>query len=441
MKKTITILLALAMILVMIPSFASAADTVTKGVSFHCNDAASDGNGRVWPVNAYPNGENNSITPELDLERVDSTVFALISKEYECPACGSVDWITFSNKKGDLTGNNVQLYHPGTTPPPVVESGIIATDYVTLTTYTEKILNVWQKEVTPYEEWTQYISEAYSSVTATYADYKDKIIIDPKNGKVTVKTGEKVIVPNSNHFTYAAIDPEELITGVDLALVVGNKLDKVGEASVKINADGKLELTVDGAWKSTFGFVAFNDSFTIPKNGNIHSDKLFGGHGSNYTTVLPAAGKDGKIYIYIHFESLQLKIGAPVLTKEWTEEGENFLREDKSKSRTDSATEQLFGITYAIYDGADDVTAKALALDPGFYNVVFFDPYKECDCTDACDETCKYVEFNVEVVAGVDTEVNYEAAYTVNAAPVVKNVYLRDIVNDVVIINKTAVKK
>jgi len=332
MKRTLSFILALAMMLSLaLPAFADSdlpqyytdsdgIDHVLCNVGFHHD-------GRV-----RPDGWTKDLV--LDLIRIDDINWRLVSEDFVCPICGSFEWISQSNQNGVFNGKNIQLWHPGEAGPKFSSLEINTSAIMNLETATN--YEIWQKYFTPHRKDIQWVSEAYSSVTATYANYLDKLDINAKNGKVTEKKNEKVIVPNSNHFTYAAFTLADLQAGVDLALVVGNKLDYVGAASIIVNADGKLELTIDDEiYSAKWGFVAFNDSFAIPKNGNIHSDKLFGGHASNYVYDLPAAGKDGKIYIYVHFDSLQFAYELEKGAEKWVEKYEEFI---KTKTVTNKET-------------------------------------------------------------------------------------------------------
>lgn len=124
-------------------------------------------------------------------------------------------------------------------------------------------------------------------------------------GSVTATNNYKtpLVVPGSNHFTYAKLKVADLQDGVALDLVVGNKIEKVGTAFVQI-IDGKLVITVNGdVYQSKVGAVAYT-TLPTPKNGNIHSLKEFS-HNNQLTINLPAADKDGYIYLYVHFDTLQ----------------------------------------------------------------------------------------------------------------------------------------
>jgi len=108
MKKVLTVLVALAMVLsISIPVMASANTLEWKdGFGFHCNNAK--GNGKVTT------GAEKAI---VTLERVGtSTVWDLVTSVDDaivCPSCARVDWVTFSNKNGVINGKNIQVNHSG----------------------------------------------------------------------------------------------------------------------------------------------------------------------------------------------------------------------------------------------------------------------------------------------------------------------------------------
>jgi len=160
------------------------------------------------------------------------------------------------------------------------------------------------------------VSAVYSSVTATNAGNVPAILagLNPKNGNPFY--GDKknadtpFVVPNSNHFVFAQLDRAALADGVVLQLLVGNKYDIVGTATVKL-ADGNLVISVDKMASGSIGAVAFNKE-PVFSNGNIHSQKAadlakFGAltgfnHDGKMTIPCPAGDT---IYLYIHFDSLQ----------------------------------------------------------------------------------------------------------------------------------------
>ena len=122
--------------------------------------------------------------------------------------------------------------------------------------------------------------QSYSSVTATN---------DVKN---------PLVVPVSNHFTYAQLSRDALEKGVTLDLVVGNKIDLVGKIFVQL-VDGEIVITFDGG-KGSYGAAAFN-VLPEPSNGNIHSMDGFK-HNSPGTIACPAGDT---IFLYIHFDNVK----------------------------------------------------------------------------------------------------------------------------------------
>ena len=169
---------------------------------------------------------------------------------------------------------------------------------------------------------------AYGSVTATTPNQwglkTDPNVIAAKNGNA-IHTKDKLnplVVPNSNHFTYAKLCRQDLANGVELVMVVGNKFDNVGKAFVQL-VGGQLAITIING-KGAFSAIAFGgttsaDNFAkgnFPKNGNIHSQKAADlekagavkgqecknnnnvKFGSETVTIPCPDGKD--IYLYIH---------------------------------------------------------------------------------------------------------------------------------------------
>lgn len=129
-------------------------------------------------------------------------------------------------------------------------------------TTTKYFKEMFERERTPYKT----ISEGYGSVTAT---------------NVGVKTN---IVANANHFTYAKLSKADLVEGVVLDMVVGNKINVCGSAFVKL-VNGKLEITINDTYKSSFGAVAFDGFIPVTKNGNIHSMGIFNHNGVNVIDI------------------------------------------------------------------------------------------------------------------------------------------------------------
>ena len=160
----------------------------------------------------------------------------------------------------------------------------------------------------------QKLGPSYGSVTATNAGNVPLILagLNPKNGNPYY--GDKkekdtpFVVPNSNHFVYAAFCRADLEDGVWLDMVVGNKYEIVGKAFVQL-VDGNLVITLEG--KGSFGATAFN-KLPVPKNGNIHSQKEadlknFGattGFTHNNVAVLPCPAGN-TIWLYIHCDTWQ----------------------------------------------------------------------------------------------------------------------------------------
>ena len=164
------------------------------------------------------------------------------------------------------------------------------------------------------------LSPAYGSVTATNAGNVPAILagLNPKNGNPLFdkkdpenpKVSTPFVVPNANHFTFAKFTLGQLKEGVELDMVVGNKYEIVGAATVKL-VDGKIEITFNNLAKGSFGAVAFS-SLPQPSNGNIHSQKekdlqawgAVTGFNSDSKTIIPLpknVAKDGDfIYLYIH---------------------------------------------------------------------------------------------------------------------------------------------
>ena len=174
-------------------------------------------------------------------------------------------------------------------------------------------------------------SPTYKSVTLTNFGYI--AAFDPKNNKFLPKESDVNIVANSNHFTYAKLNVDDLKEGVELPLsmVVGNKIEQIGTASVKM-VDNQLVITIDGVVdQSKFGAVAFRGFMPNVKNGNIHSLNFFSHNnkyvvdildfnafqstdkkGANYdkdwADMTKNAGNDGYIYLYVHFDTLILDL-------------------------------------------------------------------------------------------------------------------------------------
>jgi len=393
---------------------------------FHCGTYG--GNGRVW-ISNYVKGEWH------EFEYAGDNTWTLLSEDFVCPECGSNEWVSYSNKSGVPNGKNIQLKHPGAPDPEPEPSGIIVNDEVYLTTITETIVQKWQRELTPFKTITQLYSQ-FESTTLSNA-------------------GNPKVVTNSNHFCYAVLSKAELENGpIALELFNGNKLNVVGTASASL-VDGQIVVDFDDVLSSTYGIVAFDGFMPVVKNGNIHSVGIFKTGRGNAVTPLTlnsyqssdkkAADYDkdwaeitknvpqnnDNIYLYMHANPIKFDKGIVESEIEWIVTKDYELQFDQVV-KTSEVTEKVFGVTYAIYDAeGEDVTEDAADLEPGFYTVVFYDPYID-----------EYVTFeNIEVVEGIDTEITYEAEYSEVAAPIIITKYLPDIENELVIVNKSVAVK
>lgn len=87
---------------------------------FHCNTFG--GNGRVW-VKAYDDKYEAAKKAKdkgvwEDFIYIGDNAWLLDTDEYECPNCGSKQWLSYSNKSGVPDGKNIQLTHYVPPPPP-----------------------------------------------------------------------------------------------------------------------------------------------------------------------------------------------------------------------------------------------------------------------------------------------------------------------------------
>jgi len=319
----------------------------------------------------------------------------------------------------------------------------------TLKTITKNIKEFWQREMTPYQTVTQYISQEYSSVTATTTGQFEEIKYDTK-GKVS--NPDTVVVKNSNHFTYAKLSVAALAEGpVPLTLVVGNGIDKVGAGSVTLQ-NGKLELTFDDFYgKYSYGAVAF--SFTPnAKNGNIHSfdsfshnnnkivniyettefqssDKKLSAYDKDWTTIVNGQ-KDSKdyIYLYVHFATVQFDRGTVESAIEWKETKAYEFKFDKVIQK--DVVESDLVITFTVFnDAGDDVTDKCDKLDAGEYTVTYYIDGEEVSSK------------KVTVTAGETATSSCSIVEKTYTDPVIHRKNLPDIEKDLVIIKKTVTVK
>lgn len=306
-------------------------------------------------------------------------------------------------------------------------SGIEISQEVMVTTINHKTTQEWQGEMTPYQTVTQYVSPTYGSVTATTAAQLGGLKL-AKNGSPEKKGNEGVIVANSNHFTYAKLNAADLAAGVELQLVVGNKIEPVGTGTVKIE-DGKLAISFEGDfYTAKFGAVAASAPFA-PKNGNVHSEKIFS-HNNASLINMPAADANGYIYLYIHFDNLTYDLGIEKSEVEWVVTKEPVIVWEETID-IPVGPEQEF-IPVKIFDAADievDETTWS-DLEPGMYTVVFYDRHVEGG----------QVVIPVQVVKGETIKVEYKASYEVGGETTTERIDLPFVKNDLVITYKTVVK-
>ncbi|MCL2164871.1 MAG: VWA domain-containing protein [Oscillospiraceae bacterium] len=312
-----------------------------------------------------------------------------------------------------------------------------------LTTNISTKIEIWQREITPYRLDYQYISSGYSSVTATTPSQlalKD-LFINPKNGNLDSKHAKfnDLVVKNANHFTFAKLPVAELAAGgVDLVLVVGNKIDEIGTGKAFINADGKLELEFDDLNSYKFGAVAFT-KLLEPKNGNIHSEKVFS-HNNVAVLDLPPADAGGFIYLYVHFDSLELDLGYEEGISEWEETIEHKVGERFEDTTT--GPDPLY-VSVAVYL-CDDLDCDCSTcppiynftnLPPGTYKVVFTVYNDDGTVREEAAEL-------VVIVTGVDTVVNFSRDYVDDIEVGGPREYVvPDIVNPLVVVVKVVTKK
>ena len=322
----------------------------------------------------------------------------------------------------------VPIYDSGTFDNKAIKLGglVVKPAVAELTIWTQKYIEIYERERSPYK----YVSQGYGSVTATNAGVKTNI------------------VANSNHFTFAKLLKTDLAKGIALDLVVGNKVDTCGSAFVKL-VDGKLEITIDDVYKSSFGAVAFDGFIPTVKNGNIHSTGIFG-HASNgaastidvydtgsfqskdkkganydkdWADITKNVKTDDKyIYLYLHGDfTFDLTASAnpgdgyeyckannwwwgPWSAPKWTGEDE-VVGERSSESKeivldiavtvTDADGTEIYSGTFAAPDGPDIAIE---GLKPGTYTVAWSWEYPGGDPAYGLDSE------DVEVIAGKVTD-------------------------------------
>ena len=328
-------------------------------------------------------------------------------------------------------------------PPPTASPCLVIPAKIALTTTTQNIVQQWQREMALCQTITQYISKEYNNVTATNAG-NSYLLKRGANNSPEKKGNEAIIVPNSNHFTYATLNLAELKAGkaYELELVVGNKLDVIGAAIVAF-MNGNLVLKFGSLYNFKFGAVAFTNLTGVPNHGNIHSmnkEKDLQNLGTvadrfehDNELVIPCPDAD-TIYLYIHFDNFTYDLGA-----EESEVERKVMKDYELKfEKVIKVDEEAEFITHIItvYDAGgkvvDEISTRFYAdMEPGTYTIVYYDPY--------IDEEFKEV---VKVIAGKITYSDgYFAEYFENAAPIINRSNLPDIENPLVIIKKMVVVK
>ncbi|MDR0206999.1 MAG: hypothetical protein LBI45_07065 [Bacteroidales bacterium] len=139
----------------------------------------------------------------------------------------------------------------------------------------------WQPQIIPLggitPTTTTITGPSWGTVTALASDDYTEWVNLPLSSKFDKKNNPiniKYIVPNANHFTCAKLTRTQLEEGVELTLVVDNKVDKVGTAVVKLNqTTGMIDITINKINEQAckFGVLAFTNLAGTPNNGNIHS--------------------------------------------------------------------------------------------------------------------------------------------------------------------------
>ncbi|MCL1790492.1 MAG: hypothetical protein FWG40_03895 [Peptococcaceae bacterium] len=283
---------------------------------------------------------------------------------------------------------------------------------VELTITLEKIIENWQREITPYRENTQWLSPSYSSVTATTEDQL---------------AANESIVKNSNHFTFAKLNVTDLLAGesIPLTLVEGNKLDKVGEGSVIYNG-GKLEVSFNDAFSAAkFGVLASDTEFA-PTNGNVHSQNDFN-HNNKAVLDLTLDAETDVIYLYVHFDNLKFDYGINIgegEPREW-EDVKEYKVDEKSVSKT--LEPRSINVDIMVYDSEGNLVEEDTwnQLQPGTYQATFtyYNPIDKVSVVETED---------FEIVAGETTVVDFSESFaqTIDLGSVIK--WLPDITNELV---------
>ncbi|MCL1809624.1 MAG: hypothetical protein FWG42_07675 [Clostridiales bacterium] len=398
---------------------------VVSGGKFYGNTAENDGGG-IWAahetldkvsVGAGAAFSDNSARRSYGRSPADDLLYAA---QIQC-----TQW-TAPLTQGYNNFDISYSYEATIIPPEVVQN-------VTVTTVNTKTVEIWQGEMTPYQTITQYSGANHGSVTVTTPAQLalKELFINPKNGNLDNKHKQfnDLVVKNSNHFTFAKLAVADLKNGgAELVLVVGNKIDTVGTGKAFINSAGKLELSFGVSISSSkFGAVAFTNLLE-PKNGNIHSDKVFS-HDNKTVLNMPAADKNGYIYLYVHFDSLKYNSYTEESAVVWkvTKEPEIIWTE------TFTSYEEPLPVVvpFKVFDADSNEVDEAAWANPtpGLYTVVFYDPY----LTDPVKKV-------VEVVYNEALVVEYVANHEVPGSNTVKRIDLPFLEKDLVITRKTGGK-
>ena len=259
----------------------------------------------------------------------------------------------------------------------------------------------------------------------------------------------------ANHFTFATLTMAGLQNGLELDLVVGNKVDVVGKATVKY-VDGNLVLEffpldkqlgerdfVKDFMKFNFGAVAFT-IMDAPNNGNIHSMKEADlikklgaqtgfAHDNKYTIPCPSVTcETTPIYLYIHFDNVTFDLGTEESAVEWkvTTPWHKVSEEVINTNSVDSSVEVSWVVYFSDEEGTlgEEFMGDLDKMDSGYYAVVF------------TDEKDGGENVLVQVLANDTVEAKYFAEYSEDAGPTIIRKG-RTIHNELVIINKTVVVK
>ena len=103
------------------------------------------------------------------------------------------------------------------------------------------------------------------------------------------------VIPGfGNHFCYVKLNVADLAEGVTLHAVVGNKFDKLGEATVKLIGD-QITVIVDDP-EAKFNLKVSTEGPVWQNNG--------GGHNNNTVTCPDAE----IVYLYVHFDPVRFLI-------------------------------------------------------------------------------------------------------------------------------------